>query len=159
MVIYCPKCWAENQLGDATCRQCGAALQMSTKEDYVNKLVAALQHPEPLTRKRAAWVLGELRERRALDPLIAAARATTDPDLLEGAVEALGKIRDAKAVDVLGSLLERSYLSVRLKVVEALGCIGGPRATELLRSALHDPSAAVREDAAKELRKMGETPE
>ncbi len=158
MIVYCPKCWAENQPGDKVCRRCGAVLKARSGEDFVDKLIGALGHPEPLTRRHAAWILGELHERRALSPLIAAAESSSDPDLLEGAVEALGKIGDASAVDALGKLLPKSYLSVKLKAVEALGRIGGPKATRLLRSALRDSSAAVREDAAKELRKMGETP-
>ncbi len=159
MIVYCPRCWAENQPGDEVCRRCGAPLKTEAGEDFVDKLIAALGHPEPLTRKRAAWILGELRERRALGPLIAAVETSTDLDLLEGAVEALGKIGDARAVNALGKLLPKSYLSVKLKTIEALGRIGGPKAAELLRSALHDSSAAVREDAAKELRKMGDSPE
>lgn len=157
MIVYCPKCWAENQPGDKVCRRCGALLKSGAGEDFVDKLIGALGHPEPLTRRRAAWILGELHERRALGPLIAAIESSTDLDLLEGAVEALGKIGDARAVDALGKLLPKSYLSVKLKTVEALGRIGGPKATVLLRSALRNSSAAVREDAAKELRKMGKT--
>ena len=159
MIVYCPKCWAENQPGEKVCRRCGASLKAKTGEDFVDKLIAALGHPEPLTRRRAAWILGELHERRALGPLIAAVESSTDLDLLEGAVEALGKIGDVRAVDALAKLLPQSYLSVKLKAVEALGRIGGPKAMELLHSALRNPSAAVREDAAKELRKKGVTPE
>lgn len=158
MIVYCPKCWAENQPGDRVCRRCGALLKAKKGEDFVDKLIAALGHPEPLTRRRAAWILGELHERRALGPLIASVESSTDLDLLEGAVEALGKIGDPRAVDALARVLSTSYLAVKLKAVEALGRIGGPKATMLLHSALNDPSASVRADAAKELRKMGKTP-
>jgi len=154
MIVHCPKCWAENHPGDEGCQRCGAPLKAEPGENFVDKLIAALGHPEPLTRRRAAWILGELHERRALDPLIMAVETSTDPDLLEGAVEAMGKIGDERAVDSLAGLLSRSYLSVRLKVVEALGRIGGVGSVNLLRLALHDSSVCVREDAAKELRKI-----
>lgn len=155
MTVFCLRCWAENRREDTFCRRCGARLDTRDKE-FVAKLIAALGHPEPLTRRRAAWILGELRDRRALAPLIAAVEGSADPDLLEGAVEALGKLGDERAVDALARLLRSSYLSVRLKAVEALRSIGGPRATEAMRSALDDPNVSVREKATRALHELGQ---
>ena len=50
----------------------------------------------------------------------------------------------------------REALPLRLRAVEALRRVGGPGALEVLRAAVHDPNAAVREDAAKALQGLGE---
>jgi len=61
--FYCTNCWAEVPESAATCPRCGddiAARQ--TRADFVDKLIAALRHCEPMTPVRAAWILGERRE-------------------------------------------------------------------------------------------------
>ena len=123
--------------------------------DFVEDLLAALRHPAPANRRHAAWILGELRERRAVGPLTEAMRGTRDPDLLEGAAEALGKIGDEAGVEPLAALLQGAFLGARVRAVEALGRIGGARATVALREALRDPNAIVRERAAAMLQELG----
>ena len=67
-IYYRPLCHAENRLSDANCHRCGAELDTGGA-DYVSKLISALDHPEPETPVRAAWILGELRERRTVEAL------------------------------------------------------------------------------------------
>ena len=125
------------------------------KESYTDKLIASLSHPDPVTRRRAAWVLGERRDREAVEPLVAALDANRDdPYILESIVEALGKIGDQRAAGVIAGLLLTSYLVVRVRAAESLGRLGGPRAAASLRKALRDANRAVREAAEKALQKL-----
>lgn len=153
---FCRKCWAEVDPKDANCRRCGASLTEGDGEDFVADLIAALRHPAPHNRRHAAWILGELRAQAALPALTAATGTKSDPDLLEGVAEALGKIGGDEAVEGLQRLLRGSYLSVRAKAVEALGRIEGQRATDALHEALNDPNGVVRNLAAEALRQRGE---
>ncbi len=150
-IYYCPVCHAENQMGDAICNSCGAELN-SSSQDFVSKLISALDHPEPETPVRAAWILGELKEKRAVEAL---ERVLTeggrDPYLLASVVEALGKIGDPGAVGPLSLALKSSYLSVRLSAVEALGRLDGEVAKRALDLATADPSPSVREAAERVL--------
>ncbi len=157
MVTYCCRqCWAEVKPRDTKCWRCGAPLGEDSDEDFVGDLLAALRHPAPANRRHAAWILGQLRERRAVGPLAEAMRGTRDADLLEGAAEALGKIGDEAGVEPLVGLLHGGFLGARVRAVEALGGIGGPKAIAALREALRNPSAVVRETATRLLRAIGE---
>ena len=126
----------------------------SEDSDYASKLISALDHPEPETPVRAAWILGELRETRAVDALVRLLEWGHDPYILAGAAEALGKIGDARTTAVLAKALASSYLLVRLKAVEALGRLGGDEARRALESALEDPTPSVRNAAAKTLQRL-----
>src|SRR5512136_3166476 len=75
------------------------------KVDEVPYLIDLLVHPELNVRWRAAEALGEARDPRAVEPLIAALK---DPyqDVSWIAAESLGKIRDARAVGPLVAALK-----------------------------------------------------
>ncbi|MDI6711551.1 MAG: HEAT repeat domain-containing protein, partial [Bacillota bacterium] len=103
-------------------------------ETYAQKLIAALEHPDPAVRRRAAWLLGRRRETGAVEALLAAVAANAgDPYLLETVVEALGLIGDPRALGTLTELLRSSYLPVRVRAARALGRLGGAAAREALR--------------------------
>ena len=128
-----------------------------TQPDYVEKLVAALRHEEPETTVRAAWVLGRIRDRRAVGPLIDAADRGGDPEFLAAVVEALGNIGDAAACEVVARLAGSSYLKVRLKAVEALAKWDNELVRPTLQAGRHDPNALVREEAARVARGLDAT--
>lgn len=115
--------------------------------DYVEKLIAALRHEEPETTVRAAWILGRIADRRAVRPLIRAADRGGDPEFLAEVVEALGRIGDPAACEVVAGLAHSSYLKVRLKAVEALAKWDNELVRETLQAARRDPNAVVREEA------------
>lgn len=100
----------------------------------------------------AAWILGERREQVAVPALMALLARSTEPGTLEFAVEALGKIGDPSAVPLLSLNAVRWPLRVRVRVVEALGHIGG-REAELTLSKMvdEDPSPLVRDVARRVL--------
>ena len=85
-IYYCPLCHAENRLGDANCRRCGAELDTGGA-DYVSKLISALDRPEPETPVRAAWILGEPRERS-----LGLAAADPNPSVREAAERLLQRL-------------------------------------------------------------------
>ncbi len=153
MVFYCPFCWAEFTENTAHCPRCGAALHdVADQDEYTVKLMRALKHPEPTTVVRAAALLGTLRERRAVQPLLTLLASASDPYILESAVEALGDIGEGAALDGLIEALAHSYVRVRGKAAEALGkFLPDDRARTALASALNDPSEYVRARAAKAL--------
>jgi len=102
MTFYCTQCWAEVPGAATRCPRCGDDIvARQARSDYTEKLIAALRHPEPTTPVRAAWILGERRERAAVEPLCRLVRDSSDAFLVESAVEALGKIGDARAVTAL----------------------------------------------------------
>lgn len=112
MVRYCPACWQEVPAEATRCPACGADLT-DAAADYTDKLIAALRHPEPFTRRRAAYVLGLRRDARGVPALIAVLEAVGDDPY------------------------------VRAEAAFALGAIGGEEAHEALRRALADPDESV----------------
>lgn len=120
-----------------------------SEERYLRKLIEALQHPEPETRRFAAWLLGEKKAVAAVEPLKDAAEAfhRRDPLFLASVARALGKIGSPSAVPFLARLLRCGYLEVRLAAVEALGRLATEAAMSELKAALYDPNASVREAA------------
>lgn len=119
--FFCPSCWSEVAEGTRLCPRCGVDVDAFWKEgDYVEHLILALQHPEPQTPMRAAWILGKLREQRAVAPLARLARHTRDVYLARAAAEALARIGGTSALDHLRSLARHPARMVREAVKAAL---------------------------------------
>jgi HEAT repeat protein len=110
-----------------------------------------------MTVERAAWILGELKASEAIIPLVHLLEMSQDMGAQEKAVEALGKIGDSSAVDVLASESAHWPLRVRVQVAEALDKIGGPKAEKVLRTMLKDSSSQVQETANKALKTLEST--
>jgi len=122
MTFYCTHCWHEVPESATACPHCGddiAARQTHT--DYTDKLIAALHHPEPTTPIRAAWILGQRRERMAIEPLAKLIRESPDAFIVESAVEALGNIGDQQALEILQWASQHPSPLVRNKALVALG--------------------------------------
>jgi HEAT repeat protein len=110
-VQYCPHCWAEVSRNSTACPQCGAGLN-DDGEDYLTKLIGALNHPDYLTQRRAAFIMGWLGDGRALQPLIATLRGTADPYVRAEAANALGALEGAEAEAALSEAAGNSKESV-----------------------------------------------
>lgn len=119
MVHFCPSCWREVQ-AQKVCPGCGADLEAWSRASYEKKLIRALRHPEPTVPVRAAAILGERGTASAVEPLIEAAKSSRDPYLQEAAVEALGRLGDARARSTLEALSRDAPLRVRLAAQRAL---------------------------------------
>ena len=114
MRFYCPGCWNDFADDIRRCPQCGLDVRGFYKsKDYFEKLVLALDHPEQGTPIRAAWILGRLREPRAVAALIGLVKKTRDVYIARAAVEALGEIGTPEATRFLGSLADHPARMVR----------------------------------------------
>jgi HEAT repeat protein len=91
-------------------------------------------------------VLGEIKDPRAVVPLIAALKDANDT-FQNTAVEALGKL-EAPAVEPLIAALKDTDVKVQKLAASALGEIKDPRAVEPLIGALKDTNWEVRQSAA-----------
>jgi len=77
-----------------------------------------------------------------------------DPEVRKNAAEALGKIKDPRAVEPLIEALKDKDFRVRWNAAEALGEIGDPKAVKPLIAALKDKDSTVRLYAAEALGKI-----
>jgi HEAT repeat protein len=93
------------------------------RRDFVDKLIAALNHPEPETRARAALILGLRREMRGVDALIRVVRRAHDASLVEVAIEALGRIGDPRSREAIEWVATRGTLRVRQAARQALALL------------------------------------
>jgi HEAT repeat protein len=121
MTFFCTRCWGEIPEAAVRCPHCGddiAARQSGS--DFVDKLLAALHHPEPTTPIRAAWILGRRREPRAVPALAGLAAASPDPFIAEAAVAALGQIGGDEARAAVRSACHHASPRVRRVAREAL---------------------------------------
>jgi len=121
----------------------------------VEPLISALRNRNPKVRANAAWALGELEERSAVDGL---RRATKDSkkEVRSAAVAALARIGDASAVAPLAKQLRDRDPTVALDAAHSLGKLGGPAAVEILIKALSNSHGGVRLVAAQSLGSIGD---
>jgi HEAT repeat protein len=120
VIFYCPICWSEVSAQDQRCSHCGSDLNVADARPLVEKLCSALNHPEGETAIRAAWILGERRESEAVPDLIRAVETAADSFVIESAVEALGKIADARATACLEAAAKQETVRVRIAALNAL---------------------------------------
>ena len=133
--FYCPNCWREVSESATICPHCHTNIsERISQANYIDKLIAALRHKEPMTPVRAAWILGERREQKAVPALTKIARKAKDPFLVESAVEALGKIGGTTATTTVRAATQHLGLRVRVKardVLRELVSKGSPPVDEL----------------------------
>ncbi len=95
---------------------------------------AGLSDPDPITRRHAAWALGESERAAGVESLL---ERLTDPEPSVRAVAAwaLGEIKDARAVESLRLALTDDDAVVREMAVLAIGEIADPSGLPVLREA------------------------
>lgn len=121
MTSYCTNCWST--VNDATkiCPCCGDDVRaQQAQPDYMDKHITALRDPDTATQVRAAWVLGERQERKAVQTLIEVIRQSSDAYVIETAVEALGRIGDWSAWDAVQTASAHPNRRVRDKAMQAI---------------------------------------
>lgn len=132
--FYCPICWAEVPETATICPHCHTNIsERISQAGYTDKLIAALRHKEPTTPVRAAWILGERREEKAVSALTKIVKKAKDAFLVESAVEALGKIGGSTAIAAVRGATHHSSLRVRVKardVLRDLAAKGSPPVDE-----------------------------
>jgi HEAT repeat protein len=153
----CPRRWWRGGSDDVTTpgEQAASALA-SVGSAALPSLLGALKHEAWIARRNAAWALGAIDDRRAVDPLIQALR-DREPAVREQAAWALGAIDDNAAVQSLVGSLKDEDVRVRKQSAWALGAIDDARAVDSLVGALTDQQADVREQAAWALGSLGDS--
>jgi len=134
-------------------RDTGSLEEKAAWEKYFDYLIKQLKEPDANTRMKAAQILGENREPRAVEPL-GAALADPDSGVRQRAAEALGRI-GAPALKHLITALDDPEAQVRQLATKALGQIGSAEVVEPLVIALRSPDADVSHQAAFALNKIG----
>lgn len=147
MTHFCPACWQVVAATATVCPHCQARLAELDQRAFTAKLIAALGHPEPETRQRAAAILGERGERDAVGPLQRLLASTTEPLLATEIVTALGRIGGTEVEAPLLAALEHPAFAVREAAVAALLARGGAAAETARARAAVDPSPSVRRAA------------
>jgi HEAT repeat protein len=125
--------------------------KMKAERDVEGLINALNYQKDPKVRWAAVVELGEIKDTRAVEPLIAAIK---DNELAWRAAQALGKIGDVRAVESLIAALKDTQRAVCQKAAEALVKIGVP-ATEQLIGAIKNEDELVRNAAALALSKIG----
>lgn len=117
-------------------------------------LLVLVNAPCERVRTVAIYTLGDIREPRAVEPLILALESP-DPNLRRVAAHALGKIGRAEAVGPLAALVsdKKQPERVRCTAARALGHIEDMRAAQALRQAAQCCTGQVRLVASLSLRK------
>jgi HEAT repeat protein len=119
MTYFCTNCWKEIDKAAAVCPACRSHQEQLGQESFVQKLIRALQHPEPETPIRAAYVLGELRATQAMNDLVSVLFTSSDPYIAAACAEALGKIGGASALRVLQRALNESRSIIVKRAAQA----------------------------------------
>ena len=119
----------------AVCQQAAAKGLMTPVAQEVdrNTLLVLLTAPCNQVRCVAVYTLGDIRETRAVEPLIALL-SHEDPTIRRMAAHALGKIKDPRAVYPLAYLLNNpnERVMVRCAAASAIGRISCDRASRIL---------------------------
>lgn len=97
-------------------------------------------------RALAAQFLGQIGDRRAIDPMIEVLNEADDCCSPLWIINALGKLGDGRAVDPLIKFLHATTSSAeRYTTIEALGLLGNPKAADQIRLYVDDPDHHVRD--------------
>ena len=120
----------------------------------LSDLVKALhEHTDPQVRQYAAYLLGQTKNPRAIQPLIEAL-ADFDKSVREQATLALSTIGKA-AIEPLAEAMKEPKWETRYRAAEALGKIADEKAVQPLIQGLKDSRDHVRYMAAKGLHSIG----
>ena len=152
MIFYCPNCWTRVKEGENVCHECKAGIEPLDHRSYFDKLVNALNHPERTTRIRAAYILGELKDRRAIKPFAEAVSkpmGVEDVFFVEMIAIALGKVNREEALPVLIRLMDHPSFLLRRAALNSLSNFRNEEALKVIKNAVKDPSLNVQELAQK----------
>jgi len=105
-------------------------------------LQSARHHARPDKRREMIHILGRLQDPRALDPL-KDFLGEKDPFIVSEAVEAIGNIGGAEAIELLKAVTDHPSFLVRSKVALAMGRINHPDCKHILNQLINDKSPYV----------------
>jgi len=117
--------------------------------DAVPRLLQALADPQLEVRINAATQLGELRDLRALEPLLALLGDTAQPASLRGvAAAALGALREPRVLPILGELSRSQDPDLLAGAIDGLAEFRAPAAIPYLEALLARPDLDERTNRA-----------
>lgn len=121
MRYICPKCFKVADIGEKFCSNCGYDFEHISDEEYTEKLIKALRHPDYNVAFMAAKIIGELKIKRAekslIEQLCKNLLNKKDPYLEQVMVFALGEIGGEEAYKFLSE--NRDKFSVLTKNIIA----------------------------------------
>ncbi|MGB2867100.1 MAG: HEAT repeat domain-containing protein [Bacteroidota bacterium] len=129
---------------------------MRFREEAVPFLVEGLDSTDQSVVLFCIEMLAEIGFVSAVDPLRTMARDYPNTLVRAKAVEALGRLGDERAEELLLLLTHNPFPPLRLKALEALGRIGSPSAVPVLAGCIREGAADVRLTAARSLAASGE---
>ncbi len=100
MVYYCTNCWKEIFVSDKICPHCGFDQSKLENESYIQKLIRALNHPEPATPVRAANILSKMSAKEAIPDLLNKLKTERDPFIIEAVVKALLQLEPGSKIQI-----------------------------------------------------------
>lgn len=121
-------------------------------EPPVADLLGWLEDDEYDIREVAVDALGEIGDKRAVEPLMRVLERHDGPS--RGAIRALGELGDIRAVEPIIPFLRVRDALTRQIAAQALGRLGDRRAIDPLVAAVKDKDKDVREAAAEALRRF-----
>ncbi len=159
MTFLCPNCWSEVEEGEKICPKCHSDIESLGKRSYIDRLVMALHHPWPSNRMWAVFILGEMRDKEAIKPLVDSMDQVWDTKeflFLKDIAIALGKIDGGEAVPALIHLMDHPSFLIREASLKSLGKIKNREAIAAIKKALEDQTAGVQKLAREILEKHSE---
>jgi HEAT repeat protein len=137
------------------CHECKTDIEPLNHRSYFEKLVNVLNHPDRDTRIRAAYFLGELRDRRAIKPLAEVVNKVGDMEdlyFVEMVAFVLGKVREKEALPILIHLMEHPSFLLRRAALYSLSEFRSKEALKVIKKAVKDPTPIIQELAREILR-------
>nr|WP_287588452.1 HEAT repeat domain-containing protein [Candidatus Borrarchaeum sp.] len=111
-------------------------------------LLKALRHENWRVKENVIKILGILKDRRAVYPLIELLSENERNWIHKTVIEALGEISDSRAIPVIKNALRHKKISIRRRAAEALGKIADKAGLNQLIVALQDDVFEVRRTAS-----------
>jgi len=126
-------------------------------EKAIPALVESLSDSNIHTRYWSACALGDIKDERAVVPLLEALAIELKSNVRAGIISALGKIGDKRAIKALIQALQDNSSSVRSSAAEKLGHFADQEVIKALIPKLEDESYFVRSWSAESLGKIGDS--
>jgi HEAT repeat protein len=120
----------------------------------VDSLIHVLEHWNYRSKSHAVRILGDIKDPRAIEPLIACLCKAENAVLRRQTAQALARFESIQAVNGLLSVLNHENAGIRTDAAQALGQIGDPAAVGPLLEMLKDREWTVRYQALVALTKI-----
>lgn len=124
------------------------------KQINLYKILNFLNDQDKDVRSKAAWVLGEIANTDAVQPLFDLFMVDINNDVKVSAVKALGKIGTSKVVDLLHVATHDKDWFIKQNAAEILGIISNVSSIEPLEKLLEDDNPFVQRSAQEALTKI-----